>query len=39
MTYEETLELLILQYPGKTHLKVEEVARVLNQHPDTVRER
>lgn len=39
MTYEEDLNLLILQYPGKTHLTAEEAAKVLNQHPATVRER
>jgi hypothetical protein len=33
------IDLLILQYPGKTHLTAEETAKVLNQNPYTVRER
>ncbi|WP_434026470.1 hypothetical protein [[Pseudomonas] boreopolis] len=33
------LDLLIRQWPGKTHLSAEETAKVLMQHPYTVRER
>lgn len=36
---QRMIELLILQYPGKTHLTAEETAKVLNQNPYTVRER
>ncbi len=36
---ERMLELLIRQWPGKTHLSAEETAKVLMQHPYTVRER
>ena len=36
---QRMLDLLILQYPGKTHLTAEETAKVLNQNPYTVRER
>ena len=36
---QRMIDLLILQYPGKTHLTAEETAKVLNQNPYTVRER
>jgi len=36
---ERMLDLLIRQWPGKTHLSAEETAKVLMQHPYTVRER
>ena len=36
---QRIIDLLILQYPGKTHLTAEETAKVLNQNPYTVRER
>lgn len=36
---ERMLELLVRQWPGKTHLSAEETAKVLMQHPYTVRER
>lgn len=36
---QRMIELLLLQYPGKTHLTAEETAKVLNQNPYTVRER
>ena len=36
---QRMIDLLILQYPGKTHLTAEETAKVLNQSPYTVRER
>ena len=36
---QRMIGLLILQYPGKTHLTAEETAKVLNQNPYTVRER
>ena len=36
---QRMIDLLILQYPGKTHLTAEEAAKVLNQNPYTVRER
>ena len=36
---ERMLDLLLRQWPGKTHLSAEETAKVLMQHPYTVRER
>lgn len=36
---ERMLDLLVRQWPGKTHLSAEETAKVLMQHPYTVRER
>jgi len=36
---ERMLDLLLRQWPGKTHLSAEETAKVLMQHPHTVRER
>ena len=36
---ERMLDLLIRQWPGETHLTAEETAKVLKQHPYTVRER
>lgn len=36
---QEMLDLLIRQWPGKTHLTAEQTAIVLNQNPYTVRER
>ena len=36
---QRMIDLLILQYPGKTQLTAEETAKVLNQNPYTVRER
>ena len=36
---QRMIDLLILQYPGETHLTAEETAKVLNQNPYTVRER
>jgi len=36
---QRMLDLLIKQWPGKTHLTAEQTATVLNQNPYTVRER
>ena len=36
---ERMLDLLLRQWPGRTHLSAEETAKVLMQHPYTVRER
>ena len=36
---QRMIDLLILQYPGKTHLTAADPAKVLTQHPYTVRER